>query len=451
MLTVAKDGEEHVGTVATRSVPTHVSSSRSLSSPEMVTPSVDSRPRSRSSPDSEHSEPTPNFDIEYECRRSVESLVAASSVANLVSVSAASRESRDTPVQNHRVGKHMPAGRLRESVPLNTMARERKYYKRESDDGDEDTIEYANFDDGYGDNDPGDEDIVDYENIEDDNGDNDHGDDENIEDHNGDNDHGDDENIEDDNGDNDHGDDENIEDDNGDNDHGDDETIESENYEDDNGDHDHGDEAIVEYENVLDDNGHNNHSDDETIESENDEDQGDTGSDGPTTEDNGEDDDLEELNNEDNGDNHNSLEVDHEDNTPMEGILQPALRRSKRLNAALEQTDRIEDHRSKATAQNKSKSVQKSRRVNTESLAVAASAGSTTNTLPDIDNKKIEIERVLTTQRTSGKLWLKIKWKGIPTGSWELAEYMRSELGEEDYQELLETKPRKRRKKASAW
>jgi hypothetical protein len=60
-------------------------------------------------------------------------------------------------------------------------------------------------------------------------------------------------------------------------------------------------------------------------------------------------------------------------------------------------------------------------------------------------------ERVVETRRTSGKLWLKIKWKGVKTPSWELAEYMRNELGEEDYKELLETKPRKRRKKASKW
>jgi hypothetical protein len=60
-------------------------------------------------------------------------------------------------------------------------------------------------------------------------------------------------------------------------------------------------------------------------------------------------------------------------------------------------------------------------------------------------------ERVVESRRTSGKLWLKIKWKGVKTPSWELAEYMRNELGEEDYKELLETKPRKRRKKASKW
>jgi hypothetical protein len=60
-------------------------------------------------------------------------------------------------------------------------------------------------------------------------------------------------------------------------------------------------------------------------------------------------------------------------------------------------------------------------------------------------------ERVVESRRTSGKLWLKIKWKGVKTPSWELAEHMRNELGEEDYKELLETKPRKRRKKASKW
>jgi hypothetical protein len=61
------------------------------------------------------------------------------------------------------------------------------------------------------------------------------------------------------------------------------------------------------------------------------------------------------------------------------------------------------------------------------------------------------VERLLQKQWSAGKLWLKIKWKGLPTGTWELADHMRSELGEQDYEELLETKPRKRRKKAAKW
>jgi hypothetical protein len=62
-----------------------------------------------------------------------------------------------------------------------------------------------------------------------------------------------------------------------------------------------------------------------------------------------------------------------------------------------------------------------------------------------------EIERLLERQRSGKILWLKIKWKGIPTGSWEKAEHILAEIGEEAYQELLETKPRKKRKKAAKW
>jgi hypothetical protein len=62
-----------------------------------------------------------------------------------------------------------------------------------------------------------------------------------------------------------------------------------------------------------------------------------------------------------------------------------------------------------------------------------------------------EIEGLRGRQWSAGKLWLKIKWKNLPTPSWELADHMRNELGEEDYEELLQTKPRKRRKKAPKW
>jgi hypothetical protein len=62
-----------------------------------------------------------------------------------------------------------------------------------------------------------------------------------------------------------------------------------------------------------------------------------------------------------------------------------------------------------------------------------------------------EVERLLEKQWSGKILWLKIKWKGIPTGSWEKAEHMKADLGEEAYQELLETKPRKRRKKTGKW
>jgi hypothetical protein len=71
-----------------------------------------------------------------------------------------------------------------------------------------------------------------------------------------------------------------------------------------------------------------------------------------------------------------------------------------------------------------------------------------TKALPD---GVYEIEGLRGKQWSAGKLWLHIKWKTLPTPSWELAEHMRNELGEEDYQELLETMPRKRRKKAPKW
>jgi hypothetical protein len=61
------------------------------------------------------------------------------------------------------------------------------------------------------------------------------------------------------------------------------------------------------------------------------------------------------------------------------------------------------------------------------------------------------VERVLQKQRSGKKLWLKIQWKGLKSASWELAEHMRNELGEKDYEELLETAPRKRRKKGPKW
>jgi hypothetical protein len=61
------------------------------------------------------------------------------------------------------------------------------------------------------------------------------------------------------------------------------------------------------------------------------------------------------------------------------------------------------------------------------------------------------VERILEKQWSGKKLWLKIKWKGLKSASWELAEHMRNELGEKDYEELLETAPRKRRKKGPKW
>jgi hypothetical protein len=559
MLTVAKDREEHVGTAATPSVPPHVSSSRSLTSPEMVTPS-------QLSPDSEAK---PNIHIESECRRSIESLLAASSVANLVTVGAANRGGSGTLDQIHRVGQQRPGGRLRESVPWITMESEdieSKYYKRESDD--EDTIEYANFDDHddndssvedivddekvedeSGDNDPGDEDIVDYEyfeengdddandddivhyenfdenvdndahdediidneNFDDDHGDDDVGDENIIDNENFEDDHGDDdisyediidnENFEDDHGDDDVGDEYIIDNENFDADHGDnDEDIESKYYkresddedtveyanfddhddndssvedivddekvEDESGDSDPGDEDIVDYENLDVDHGDDDVGDEDIIDNENfDADHGDNDDDIGEYENfnaNGDNDandedilDYENLD-DDHGDDdvgdediidHENFDADHGDND--EDIAPPVLRRSKRLNASLEKTDRIDQHGPKETTKKKPKSVRKSRRVNSESRAVADSSAA--STLPDIYNKTLDIERVLTTQWSSGKLWLKIKWKGIRTASWEPADYMRSQLGEKDFQELLEIKPRKRRKKASAW
>jgi hypothetical protein len=62
-----------------------------------------------------------------------------------------------------------------------------------------------------------------------------------------------------------------------------------------------------------------------------------------------------------------------------------------------------------------------------------------------------QIERLLEKQWSGKVLWLKIKWIGVPKGSWERAEHIKEDLGEEAYQELLETKPRKRRKKAGKW
>jgi hypothetical protein len=56
----------------------------------------------------------------------------------------------------------------------------------------------------------------------------------------------------------------------------------------------------------------------------------------------------------------------------------------------------------------------------------------------------IPVERLLKKQWSGKVLWLKVKWVGISTGSWEKADHMRNELGDEDYQELLETLPKKR-------
>jgi hypothetical protein len=74
------------------------------------------------------------------------------------------------------------------------------------------------------------------------------------------------------------------------------------------------------------------------------------------------------------------------------------------------------------------------------------------------DNERVDlpegvylVERVVQKQWSGKKLWLKIKWKGLKSVSWELAEHMRNELGEKDYEELLETAPRKRRKKGPKW
>jgi hypothetical protein len=62
-----------------------------------------------------------------------------------------------------------------------------------------------------------------------------------------------------------------------------------------------------------------------------------------------------------------------------------------------------------------------------------------------------DIERLLDKQWSGKILWLKIKWKGLATGTWEKADHIKEDLGEEGYQELLETKPRKKRNKASKW
>jgi hypothetical protein len=61
------------------------------------------------------------------------------------------------------------------------------------------------------------------------------------------------------------------------------------------------------------------------------------------------------------------------------------------------------------------------------------------------------IERVLKKQWSGRVLWLRIKWLDVPNASWEKAEHIRNELGEEGYQELMETLPRKRRKRAAKW
>jgi hypothetical protein len=73
------------------------------------------------------------------------------------------------------------------------------------------------------------------------------------------------------------------------------------------------------------------------------------------------------------------------------------------------------------------------------------------NELVDLPEGVYLVERVLQKQWSGKKLWLRIKWKGLKSASWELAEHMRNELGEKDYEELLETAPRKRRKKGPKW
>jgi hypothetical protein len=62
-----------------------------------------------------------------------------------------------------------------------------------------------------------------------------------------------------------------------------------------------------------------------------------------------------------------------------------------------------------------------------------------------------DIERVLKKQWSGKVLWLRIKWVDVPNASWEKAEHIRNELGEEGYQELMETLPRKKRKRAAKW
>jgi hypothetical protein len=388
VLTVAKDGEDDVRPVAestihsskyrpvaTRSEPTLLGISRTLSSPQLVTHSVDSCPQSPSF--SDDGQTTPNIDDQ--CRRSDESLLAATSASNLISLTSAGIPRRNNPERDHWGSKHKPFGWLGDPVPMAIVDRE------------DDDIEA------------------------------DHGEEENVED-------------------------ENVDEENG----------EEENGEEENGEEENGEEDNLEEKNDNDDNSKEDIINEDTANQ-------DTGNEGSGKEDggkedcgqpdNGKDDNREEHNSEDdNGEYHTGIQVEDKENTGRREIPQPPLRRSKRLNAALDQTDRINHHNSKVTSNKKRNSGQGPRGVNAESPSVAGSSGgSSTNGPPDIYTKKTEIERILTTQRSSGKLWLKIKWKGIPTGSWELAEYMRSELGEEDYQELLETKPRKRRKKAPSW
>jgi hypothetical protein len=84
----------------------------------------------------------------------------------------------------------------------------------------------------------------------------------------------------------------------------------------------------------------------------------------------------------------------------------------------------------------------------THASSVAEDQDSGTKALPD---GVYEIEGLRGKQWSAGKLWLKIKWKSLPSPSWELAEHMRKELGDKDYEELLQTMPRKRRKKAPKW
>jgi hypothetical protein len=84
----------------------------------------------------------------------------------------------------------------------------------------------------------------------------------------------------------------------------------------------------------------------------------------------------------------------------------------------------------------------------THASGVAGDQDSGTKALPD---GVYEIEGLRGKQWSAGKLWLKIKWKNLPSPSWELAEHMREELGDNDYEELLQTMPRKRPKKAPKW
>jgi hypothetical protein len=86
-----------------------------------------------------------------------------------------------------------------------------------------------------------------------------------------------------------------------------------------------------------------------------------------------------------------------------------------------------------------------------DATPVSGDAGDQDTGTKALSDGVYEIEGLRGKQWSAGKLWLKIKWKSLPTPSWELAEHMRNELGENDYQELLETMPRKRRKKAPKW